>query len=219
VDGSCGAGILPAHQDAGKTCLPAASRQVPAPQAVIAYVAVGSNIEPRRNVPAAVEMLCRQVEVCGVSTFYRTPAVGPDGQPRAVRPDSRRAGDEDFLNGVLAVRTARPARELKFQVLRAIEDRLARVRSADKYAPRTIDLDVVLYGQAVIDEPDLRIPARDLDRPFVALPLLELAPDLVLPRTRQVLACLWPGGQAAAARMAMVPDEQTTALLKEICRK
>lgn len=187
-----------------------AAGKMPAPQ-VTAYVAVGSNVEPRRNVPAAVELLRGQVEVCGVSTFYRTAAIGPDGQPRP--------GDEDFLNGVLAVRTARPARELKFDVLRTIEDRLLRVRSADKYAPRTIDLDLVLYGQAVIDEPDLRIPARDVDRPFVALPLLELAPELVLPGSRQVLACLWSGGRAAAGRMMMVPDEQTTELLKEIHRR
>lgn len=187
--------------------------------AVIAYVAVGSNIEPGRNVPAAVEMLGEQVEVCGVSTFYRTPAVGPDGQTRPVRPGSRQVAADDFLNGVLAVRTARPARELKFDVLRAIEDRLGRVRSADKYAPRTIDLDIVLYGQAVIDEPDLEVPARDVDRPFVALPLLELAPELVLPHTRQPLACLWSGGRAAAARMTMVPDERTTELLKELCRR
>jgi len=173
----------------------------------VAYVAVGSNVEPRTNIPAALRLLRRRVTVSAVSTFYRSAAVGPDGTPRADQPD--------FLNGVFQVRTPLAARELKFDVLRPIERELGRLRTADKYAPRTIDLDVLLYGESVIDEPDLSIPSPDLSRPFVAVPLLELAPETVLPDTREPLACLW-GGRPP---VGMVPDTECTRALKEACRQ
>jgi len=177
----------------------------PAPPAV-AYVAVGSNIEPHTNVPRALELLRRRVEVVGVSTFYRTaPLGGAAGQD----------GQGEFLNGVFQLRATCGARKLKFQTLRPIERALGRVRTADRCAPRTIDLDLVLYGDEVIDEPDLKIPAPDIDRPFVAVPLLELAPDLVLPHTRQPLSCLWGAVDAAG----MAPDAQCTRALKEAMKR
>jgi 7,8-dihydro-6-hydroxymethylpterin-pyrophosphokinase len=65
------------------------------------------------------------------------------------------------------------------------------VRKADKYAARTIDLDIAVYDDAVIDEPDLRIPDPDIrSRPFIAIPLLELAPKLILPDTGERLSSL-----------------------------
>lgn len=146
-------------------------------QPVQAYVAVGSNIDPQGNILAALELLHSQARITGVSTFYRTEPLGSSGQ-------------DDFLNGVWGIVTALGPREVKFGVLRQIEDRLGRIRSQDKYGPRTIDLDLVLYGQAVVDEPDLRLPAPDITRPFVAIPLLELAPNLVLPDTHQRLSSL-----------------------------
>jgi 2-amino-4-hydroxy-6-hydroxymethyldihydropteridine diphosphokinase len=169
---------------------------------VAAYVAVGSNIEPRRNIAAAMALLRRRVPVTGVSTFYRTGPIDADG--------SRREGEDDFLNGAFAVRAACGARALKFDVLRPIEERLGRVRGPDRHAARTIDLDVILYGDEVIDEPDLEIPSRDLERAFVAIPLLELGPDIVLPGARQPLSCLWPGGAVAG----MKPDAEFTRMLK-----
>ena len=173
---------------------------------VVAYVAVGSNVEPHGNILAATAWLRGRVDVCGVSTFYRTAAIGPDG--------SADDGQPEFVNGVLALRAAAGgARELKFDVLRPIEHRLGRRRTADRYAPRPIDLDVVLFGSEVIDEPDLRVPAADVERPFVAIGLLELAPDLLLPHTRQPLSCLW-GGPAPAW---MVPEPALTTALKEMC--
>ena len=175
------------------------------PDVVTAYVAAGSNIQPRRNIAEALRLLRGAVQVAGVSTFYRTPAIGPDGRVRA--------GDEEFLNGVFAVRTDLPARRLKFEVLRPIEDRLGRVRSADKYAPRTIDLDVVLYGSEVMDEPGLKLPADDIRRPWVALPLRQLAGDVPLPGSGECLACLWSGPPPEG----MVADLEFTRLLREIC--
>lgn len=73
---------------------------------------------------------------------------------------------------------------------------------------------VVLYGEEVIDEPDLKIPAADVERPFVAVPLLELAPELVLPHTRQPLSCLWTHPPAG-----MRPDAECTPALKEIWKR
>ena len=66
----------------------------------------------------------------------------------------------------------------------------------------------------VIDEPDLRIPSRDVDRPFVAAGLLELDPEMVLPGSGEVLGCLWPG---ASAGSGMVADAELSAKLKEYC--
>jgi 2-amino-4-hydroxy-6-hydroxymethyldihydropteridine diphosphokinase len=177
--------------------------------AVDAYVAVGSNIEPRANVISAAGILAQQMPLTGVSTFWRTESIGSDGLPD---------GQAEYLNGVLRVAAACDARTMKYGILREIERRLGRLRQgpAGRFAPRTIDLDLVIFGTEVIDEPDLRIPAPELARPFVAAGLLELAPDLVLPNTRQVLSCLWPGGARAAG---MTPDEELTRQVKELCLK
>ena len=96
---------------------------------VDAFIAVGSNIEPSRHVTQALRLLQDRVEVVALSTFYWTSPVDRPGQPR-------------FLNGVWRVHTAIPPKKLKFEVLRGIESRLGRVRTADKSAPRTIDLDI-----------------------------------------------------------------------------
>jgi 2-amino-4-hydroxy-6-hydroxymethyldihydropteridine diphosphokinase len=150
--------------------------QTPHDPAVDAFVAVGSNIDAQENVPRALALLKTHVSITAVSTFYRTSAVGRPDQP-------------DFTNGVVRIRTARPPREMKFDVLRKIEDRLGRVRSADEYAARTIDLDLILYGVMVIDKPDLHLPDATIRTyPFVAIPLLELACDLILPDTRTPLS-------------------------------
>ncbi len=141
-----------------------------------AFIAVGSNVLPEDNVPRALARLRTHLSIVAVSTFYRTTAVGRPGQP-------------DFVNGVVAIRTARPPREVKFDVLRRIEAELGRVRTADKYAARTIDLDLLLYGTMVVDTPDLHLPDATIrSYPFVAIPLLELACDLILPDTRTPLS-------------------------------
>lgn len=168
---------------------------------VQAYVAVGSNIDPRANLPAALRLLRRRVEVTGLSTVYRTRALGRGGEA---------GGGPDFCNAVWAIRTSHPARELKFGVLRGIEDALGRSRGPDRYAPRTIDLDLVLYGDEAIDEPGLCIPAPDVARPFVAWPLSELAPLLVLPGTGEPIRRVCE----RAGRGGMEPDEQLTRLIE-----
>jgi dihydroneopterin aldolase/2-amino-4-hydroxy-6-hydroxymethyldihydropteridine diphosphokinase len=141
----------------------------------VAYIGVGSNIDPKSNVLAALRMLAENTYIVAVSMFYRTKAIGSPGSP-------------EFYNGVVRVETDIPARVLKFGVLRAIEETLGRQREDDKFAPRTIDLDLLLYDDQVIQEPDLVIPDPEIaERDFVARPLLNLDPNLVMPDTGEGL--------------------------------
>lgn len=164
-----------------------------------AYIGIGSNIGPERHVPEALRLLREKVLIAALSTFYRT---APHGSP----------GSAAFFNGVARIRTAIEARELKFGVLRGIEESLGRRRGPDRYAPRPIDLDILWYGGAAVEEPDLVIPDPDiLTRAFVAVPLHELAPGLVMPGSGLRLA------DAVRALPAgdMEPLESFTRKLKE----
>lgn len=144
-----------------------------------AFIAVGSNIEPERNVRRALELLMKHVHVAATSTFYCTAPL-------------RRPKDPPFANGIWRIETDTAPRPLKFDLLRSVEDELGRVRAEDTYAPRTIDLDIAVYGERRVDEEGLVIPDPDiLDRPFLAVPLLELAPNLRLPGTDRPL-CQYP---------------------------
>ncbi|MFH2006711.1 MAG: 2-amino-4-hydroxy-6-hydroxymethyldihydropteridine diphosphokinase [bacterium] len=142
---------------------------------VTCYVGVGSNIEPQVHVPAALEGLLSRMEVTGSSTFYRT---APAGRPEQA----------DYVNGVWAVRTHLAPGPLK-ALLRELEVRLGRRRTADRFASRTIDLDLLLHGDTVRVGGGLDLPDPDVrHRAFVAVPLLELAPELRLPDTGEPLA-------------------------------
>ncbi len=166
---------------------------------VTAYIGVGSNIDPQANIPAALDLLRRRACVTGTSTFYRTPAIDRPDQP-------------DYLNGVWRIETAAAPRDLGRDLLRPIEDQLGRVRTTDKYAPRTIDLDVLLHGATVVNDPDCHIPAPEIrTRPFLAACLLELDPDLLLPDTGQALGSLL---NRDAAR-GLEPDVALTSRLRQ----
>lgn len=159
---------------------------------VVAYVAVGSSLEPARHIRAALDMLQQRLRVTAVSTVYQTPAIE--------RPD-----DPDFFNCVFQVETDADPRSVKFDVLRPIEDALGRDRNADSYSPRTIDLDLVLYGDVVLDQPDLTIPHPDLARWFVCVPIKELAPGLTVPGTDRAPARLDNGAADSYPGLAL-PD-------------
>ncbi len=137
-----------------------------------AFVAVGSNIDPERNVERGLERLARSVRIERLSSFYRTsPADGRNAPP--------------FINGMVELTTAVTPLALKLTVLRPIESELGRQRTDDKYADRTLDLDLVLYGDLVSASPELLLPDPELaQRPFLAFPLLELDPELRLPGSR-----------------------------------
>lgn len=155
-----------------------------------AYVGLGSNIEPGRNVRAAVRALGHSVRIVGVSTHYRTAPIG-------------RAGAPPFVNGVLAIETDLPRAELQNRVLRPLEQELGRSRDADRNAPRTIDLDLLFMQGDKTAHPDL------YDRAFVAWPLVELAPRLEVGGVSvQTIAQRLP-------RSGMVPLPKLTAALRE----
>ncbi|HEY8107338.1 MAG TPA: 2-amino-4-hydroxy-6-hydroxymethyldihydropteridine diphosphokinase [Gaiellaceae bacterium] len=136
-----------------------------------AFVGLGANLGDReRTLRAAVDALAAEagIEVVAVSTLRETEPVGVGEQPR-------------FLNGAAELETSLGARELLDRLL-AVEQRFGRIRTPGEHGPRTLDLDLLLYGDEVIDEPRLTIPHRRLhERRFVLEPLAELAPGLAVP--------------------------------------
>lgn len=136
-----------------------------------AYVGLGANLGDREGtIRAAVSALAEEdgIEVVAVSTLRDTEPVGVGAQPR-------------YLNGVAALDATLLARRLLDRLL-ALEQRFGRVRVPGEHGPRTLDLDLLLYGDELIDEPGLRIPhPRLYERRFVLEPLAELDPGLVVP--------------------------------------
>jgi 2-amino-4-hydroxy-6-hydroxymethyldihydropteridine diphosphokinase len=137
---------------------------------VRAYVGLGANLGNREDtIRHAVDLLGShpEVDLLAVSTLRETEPWGPVEQP-------------PFLNGAAAVETSLEPRAL-LDVLLDVERRLGRVRD-ERWGPRTIDLDLLLYGDTVVDEPGLTVPHPRLrERAFALEPLLELDPDLVVP--------------------------------------
>jgi dihydroneopterin aldolase/2-amino-4-hydroxy-6-hydroxymethyldihydropteridine diphosphokinase len=137
----------------------------------VCHISVAGNLDPEANLPRALELLRERAELTDLSTFYRTAAIGRPEQPA-------------YLNGVARALFDGDARTLKFGVLRGIEAELGRVRGMDRYAARTVDLDLLLFGDDVVVDDGLAVPDPDLwRRPFLAACVLELEPDLVVPGT------------------------------------
>jgi 2-amino-4-hydroxy-6-hydroxymethyldihydropteridine diphosphokinase len=134
-----------------------------------AFVSMGSNVDPEKNIAQALRALSRSVHVTQLSTIYLTE---PENRPEQAH----------YYNCVVELDTTVPPIELKRRVLRPIEDALGRTRSKDKSAARTMDLDLILYDNLMMMTTDLMLPDPDIARrPFLAIPLFELAPSLVLP--------------------------------------
>jgi 2-amino-4-hydroxy-6-hydroxymethyldihydropteridine diphosphokinase len=139
-----------------------------------AFIGLGSNLGDRQ---ALLEEALRRLDadpsvtVKAVSVFRETEPVGVVDQPR-------------FLNAAAAVETTLEPRELLDRLL-AVELALGRDRSGERWGPRTVDLDLLLFGDLVVDEPGLTVPHPRLhERRFVLEPLLELDPALALPDGR-----------------------------------
>ena len=165
-----------------------------------AYIGVGSNIEPERNITDALAHLSKHVDITGISSFYKTTPF-------------LRKNQDDYLNGVWQINTSISPEELKFGVLRTIEKKLHRNRESDKYAPRTIDLDLLLYGDMLIQKGDLTIPDPDIyKRSFIAFPLSELNPDLVMPDTKKPLIDIL----SVLSKESMIPDITFTESLRRM---
>lgn len=146
----------------------------------LAYIAIGSNLaSPLEQVNAAVQALggIPQTRVVALSSFYRTPPLGPQDQP-------------DYLNAAIALETALSAEALLDNTQR-IELQQGRVRKEERWGPRTLDLDIMLFGDAQIHTERLTVPHYDMKRRgFMLWPLFEIAPDLTFPDGEHLSALL-----------------------------
>ena len=151
---------------------------------VIAFVGLGGNLgDAAATLRSAVHALAGlpETRLLQASSLYRTPAWGLEQQP-------------DFINGAAMLETRLPARRL-LEALLAVERDFGREReAASRWGPRTLDLDLLLYGESVIAEPGLQVPHPHLHkRAFALVPLLEIAPDILIPeqgRARDALSRL-----------------------------
>ncbi len=136
-----------------------------------AFIGLGSNLAtPLQQLEACVARLrsVSGISVVAVSPFYGSTAIGPGEQP-------------DYVNGAAHLQTTLTPMAL-LQALQAIEHQQGRERGPVRWLPRTLDIDILLYGNTQVNEPHLSIPhPRMQERNFVLLPLFDLAPDLVLP--------------------------------------
>jgi 2-amino-4-hydroxy-6-hydroxymethyldihydropteridine diphosphokinase len=164
---------------------------------VTAYIGIGSNVgDKKANCRKAVELLAAAGRIAGASSLYRTEPVGYELQ-------------NDFINAAVALETDCSPFEL-LSVCRSIEDKLGRTRAV-RWGPRTIDLDILLYGDLVLDAPDLVIPhPRMAARGFVLAPLAELAPDAVHPVFQKTVAGLFRELKDPHAVKRCAPDGTTT---------
>ena len=140
-------------------------------------LSLGSNVQPRRHLYAAVAALAEHFGAITVSPAYRTAAVGFDGPA--------------FLNNAVSIET-----DMELDALdawaHALEDLHGRDRSGPRFSDRTLDIDVVFYGDLIVEGPGhLRIPRPELKHAFVIKPLADIAPDFVDPVSGLTLQALW----------------------------
>lgn len=126
------------------------------------YVLLGSNIQPEKHIPQAVDILKKMVDVISVSNVWETSAVGSRGP--------------NFLNCAVTIQTDLSKDRLKTEVFSKIENLLNRIRTEDKNAPRTIDVDPVIWDGVIEDQ-------RLFKEPFLAFPLNDLIPEMIDPDT------------------------------------
>jgi len=141
------------------------------------YVSLGSNVEPKTNIQKAVRAMRNAFGELSLSPVYQSAAVGFEG--------------DDFLNLVVGFKSDDSVNNV-VAIFRSIEDGLGRDRSQSRYSPRPIDLDILLFGDLVMDEPGIQIPRRDIvKQAFVLRPLQDIAGESRHPQTGQSYAELW----------------------------
>ena len=161
-----------------------------APGSLAVYVAAGSNIEPLRHLRQALDLLRARFPGLVASRAYANAAVGFDGQ--------------DFVNLVVGFRTELSLATLLEQ-LHVVETACGRPRDAAKWAPRSMDLDVLLYGDSVGDFPGAKLPRPDLvRRAFMLGPLAEIAPEVRHPTDGRTIGALWAAFDQQAHAMRPV---------------
>ena len=161
------------------------------------YVGVGSNIEPEKNLRLACRELRARFGELDVSPVYRTAAVGFDG--------------DDFLNMVVAFITGQTPRNIT-DVLETIHDLAGRKKTSNRFSSRTLDIDLLLYGDHVIDEPGIEVPRSDItEYGFVLGPLVDLAPNLMHPVTGQTMGEIWKDFDEEQQRLELTDFSPLTA--------
>ena len=155
------------------------------------YVSLGSNSDREARISQAVTALREQFGAIELSPVYDSAAVGFDGS--------------DFLNLVAGVDTSLEV-EAVATTFRAIEDQLGRDRTHPRFASRPIDLDILTYGNLVLEVPGIRIPRPEiLENAFVLKPLQDIAPQSLHPVSRQSYAELWLRMAPNAPRLDLFP--------------
>jgi 2-amino-4-hydroxy-6-hydroxymethyldihydropteridine diphosphokinase len=159
------------------------------------FVAAGSNVEPEKNLARAVAQIASEFPGARFSSWYRNRAVGFDGA--------------DFINLVAGFDTELPVREV-VRRLHAIEAACGRERHAPRWAPRSMDLDVLLYGDLECEEPGLKLPRPDLlKRAYMLGPLAQLAPEVIHPTARVSIGELWRRFDREAHVLTPVPPARS----------
>lgn len=154
------------------------------------YVAAGSNVEPEKYLVRALRELAAIYGPLTLSPAYRNQAVGFTG--------------DDFINLVVGFRTEDDVADVR-QRLQKIEAACDRPPDAPKWAPRTMDLDILLFGDLVSTEPGLKIPRPDLSkRSYMLRPMAEIAPDVMHPTAGKTMRELWESFAGDAHSMVEV---------------
>ena len=143
----------------------------------IVYLGLGSNLDAEANLRLASRELRNRFALPKISAVYRNKAMGFDG--------------DDFLNAVACIETRLSPHELCAE-LEGIHRAAGRERTSEQYSSRTLDIDLLLYDQLVIDDPPVRLPREDvLQFSFVLGPLAEIAPDYRHPVTGRLISAHW----------------------------
>lgn len=157
------------------------------------YLSLGSNIDAEKNLTAAIKALKEKYGSLRISTIYESEAIGFDGA--------------NFLNCVLCLHYEESI-EVLIKELKKMEDELGRVRSGPKFSSRTIDMDIILFGDFKGEFSGVKIPRNEIsENAYVLLPLMELAPDLIDPVSGKTMQALWQNASSAMKQQKLWPAQ------------
>lgn len=155
------------------------------------FISIGSNIDKNIHIPSSINALKKQFDNIVLSSLYETEAVGFEG--------------DDFHNLIVQFDSQLEAKEVA-KILRQIELDHGRTRDSRKYAARTLDLDLVLFGTLIISDGRLQIPRDEIERyAFVLEPLAEIAPNTLHPISHISYAQLWEGFDKTGLKQVIIP--------------
>jgi len=157
----------------------------------IGFISIGSNIDKEIHIPSSIAALQKQFGEITLSSFYETEAVGFEG--------------DEFINLIVQFSSELDAKNVA-KLLRQIELEHGRTRDSRKYAARTLDLDLVLYGDLILSDGRLQIPRDEIERyAFVLEPLAEIAADLLHPVSKKSYAQLWKEYDKSNLKQIKIP--------------